>query len=81
MLVLEFNWKHVREVKEGGEVPAYLKEGDMDNIQITDCAKYKIELDEDNSVVDVTRLGDVEEGSGAKPNLEGQPKLGLSWRT
>ena len=74
---IEFNWKHVREVKEGGEVPAYLKEGDMDNIQITDCAKYKIELDEDNSVVDVTRLGDVEEGSGAKPNLEGQPNWGL----
>ena len=74
---VQFEWQHVRQVKEGTEVPAYMAEQGLRNIQIKDCGKYLLEADIDELVLDVTRLGDVDEGSGAEPNLEGQPQWGL----
>ena len=63
-------WGNVRQVKEGTELPEYLQESDLGNIQVNDAGLYRIDFDEDELIVDVTRLGDVAEGSGAKPTPE-----------
>lgn len=66
----EADYTTLYEVKEGLDVPEYLKEGDTRNVLIKDAAKYRIEFEEDELWLKVTRIGDVAEGSGAKPNPE-----------